>query len=286
MSSSILPLGVMTSLAADHPSKALARVRQMGFETCQLSNPPDSYVYGPRSRDLTQSFRQAVNQTGLTVTAVFIMFPGHIWNLTDGPRTIGLIPPDTRGERVVHACRMSDWALEAGISTVTSHVGFIPEDPNDATYQPFIRMMRAFCRYCAENGQKFAFETGQETAATLARTIQDIGLDNVGVNLDPANLVSYGKDKPLDAIQFIGRYILNTHCKDALWPMPGAALGQEVPLGEGEAQIRELIPALFEMGYRGPLTIEREISGPQQISDIERARSLLEEIRAPLLARL
>ena len=65
-------------------------------------------------------------------------------------------------------------------------------------------------------------------------------------------------------------------------PEPGGKLGREVPLGEGEVRIRELIPALFQRGYRGPLTIEREISGPKQIEDILRAKALLEEIRSGL----
>lgn len=281
----VLPLGVMTSLEIDDPAAPLRRLRDMGFPTCQLGNPPHEFVYGPRAEELTEKFVAAVAAIGVRVTSVFIMFQGHIWDLVDGPRTIGLMPLHTRGERVVHACKISDWARRAGIDAVTSHIGFIPEDPDDPEYKPFIEMMKALCRFIADNGQTFAFETGQETAETLKRTIEDIGMDNVGVNLDPANLVLYGKSRPLEAAELIGKYVLNTHCKDGLWPPPGGKLGHEVPLGEGEAEIRKLIPYLFEQGYRGPLTIEREISGPAQIADIERAKALLEEIRGPLLRR-
>jgi len=279
-----LPLGVMTGLGQD-PFEAFRKARDMGFPTCQLGNPPESYVYGPDARALAERVKAAIAETGIRVTAVFIMYPGHVWDLVDGPRTIGLVPPDKRGARVVHACRMSNWAREVGLDAVTSHIGFIPEDPNDPNYEPFIETMRAFCRYCRDNGQTFAFETGQETAETLHRTIQDIGLDNVGVNLDPANLLLYGKSRPLQAVDLLGPYVLNTHCKDGRWPEPGGKLGEEVPLGEGEVQIRELIPKLYRMGYRGPLTIEREISGERQIADIQRAKALLEEIRAPLLGQ-
>lgn len=278
-----LALGVFTSLGQD-PLAAFRRVRDMGFSTCQLGNPPSEYVYGPQARDMTAQVRAAIDETGIRLTAVFIMYPGHIWDLIDGPLTIGLVPADKRGARVVHACAVSNWARDLGLDAVTSHIGFIPESPRDPTYGPFIETMKAFCAYCAGNGQTFAFETGQETAATLKRTIEDIGLDNVGVNLDPANLILYGKSRPLEAVDLIGRYVLNTHCKDGVWPEPGGKLGREVPLGEGEVGIRELIPKLFHMGYRGPLTIEREISGERQIADIQRAKALLEEIRAPLLA--
>jgi sugar phosphate isomerase/epimerase len=273
----------MTSIRND-PLEAFRKVREMGFPTCQLGNPPDEYLYGPRSRELTVQVRKAIEETGVTVTSVFIMFRGHVWDLKDGPRTIGLVPEETRGERVVHACRVSNWAREVGIPAVTSHIGFIPEDPDDPRFEPFVRMMQAFCRYCADNGQTFAFETGQETAATLKRVIDSIGLETVGINLDPANLLLYGKDRPMDVVDLIGRHVFNTHCKDGTWPEPGGKLGHEVPLGEGEVRIRELIPALYRLGYRGPLTIEREISGEKQIQDIQRAKALLEEIRSGLLA--
>ncbi len=279
-----LALGVMTGLGAD-PLAAFRKVRDMGFTTCQLGNPPDEYMYGPEAREKTALVRAALAETGVRVTSVFIMYRGHVWDLVDGPRTIGLVPADKRGARVVHACRVSNWTREAGLDAVTSHIGFIPEDANDPEYAPFIETMRAFCQYCKDNGQTFAFETGQETPATLKRTIEDIGLDNVGINLDPANLLLYGKGRPLEALDLIGKYVLNTHCKDGKWPEPGGKLGEEMPLGEGEVHIRELIPKLFAMGYRGPLTIEREISGERQIADIRRAAALLEEIRQPLLAR-
>lgn len=281
-----LALGVMTSLH-DDPLADFRKVRELGFPTCQLGNPPDAYVYGPRAAELTEQVRAAIAATGVTVTAVFIMFPGHVWDLVDGPRTIGLMPEELRGERVVHACRISNWAREVGIPAVTSHIGFIPEDPADPRLPPFVRMMRAFCRYCADNGQTFAFETGQESAATLCRVIEQIhaggGPRNVGINLDPANLILYGKDRPLDVVDLLAPHVFNTHCKDGTWPEPGGKLGHEVPLGEGEVRIRELIPALYRRGYRGPLTIEREISGERQIADIQRARALLEAIRAELL---
>src|SRR5438105_2502069 len=123
-----LALGVMTSVR-DDPFTAFRKVRDLGFPTCQLGNPPDEYVYGPRAAELTEQVRAAIRETGVTVTSVFIMFKGHVWDLVDGPRTIGLVPEETRGERTVHACRMSNWAREVGIDAVTSHIGFIPEDP-------------------------------------------------------------------------------------------------------------------------------------------------------------
>jgi len=165
----ILPLGVMARLG-DDPLTALQKVRDMGFSTCQLANPPDEYIYGPQSEDMTQKVRESIKETGVHISAVFIMYKGHIWNLVDGPRTIGLVPEETRAVRVVHACRVSNWAKKIGVKTVTSHMGFIPVDPASPVYKGFIETMRAFVGFCGANGQTFAFETGQEPPDVLRRT--------------------------------------------------------------------------------------------------------------------
>ena len=157
----ILPLGVMTSIS-DNPAEKLQKVRDMGFTTCQLGNPPDDYVYGERSGELCQRLKQAIKQTGIRISSVFIMYKGHIWDLKDGPRTIGLVPEETRAARVVHACMISNWAKKIGIGTVTSHMGFIPTDNTSRLYKGFIEVMKLFVTFCADNNQIFAFETGQE----------------------------------------------------------------------------------------------------------------------------
>src|ERR1051326_3131052 len=123
-----LALGVMTGLGSD-PFEAFRKVRDMGFPTCQLGNPPEAYVYGPDAKALTERGKAAIAETGVQVTAVFIMYPGHVWDLVDGPRTIGLVPPDTRGARVVHACRISNWARAPPLNAVTRHIGLIAADP-------------------------------------------------------------------------------------------------------------------------------------------------------------
>lgn len=279
-----LALGVMTGLG-DDPLIALSKVRDLGFPSAQLGCPPDRYLFGPDAKRLTDRFREAVDTTGVQITAVFIMFHGHVWDLVKGPNTIGLVPSDRRGARVVRAVRIANWAARAGIGALTSHIGFIPEDPDDPSYPPFLETMRALVDYFVdEHGQTFAFETGQETPATLVRTIADLDrAPHVGINLDPANLLLYGKARPMDVVDLLAPHVFNTHCKDGHLPEPGGALGHEVPLGDGDVRIRELIPALYQRGYRGPLTIEREISGPKQIADIERAKALLESIRDQLL---
>src|ERR1035438_8222685 len=109
-----LALGVMSGVG-ENPLPDFAKIRELGFPTCQLGNPPDSYLAGPQAALLADRFRRGVDETGIHVTAVFIMFHGHIWNIFGGPRTIGLVPARTRGERVVRAMRVSNCAGSVGI---------------------------------------------------------------------------------------------------------------------------------------------------------------------------
>jgi len=111
------------------------------------------------------------------------------------------------------------------------------------------------------------------------RCFNDVGLPNLGINLDPANLLMYGNANPLDALDMFGRFVRGVHAKDGEYPTDGYKLGPEKALGEGRVNFPLLIPKLKSFGYAGSLTIEREISGPQQIVDIKRAI----EVLTPLL---
>ena len=161
---------------------------------------------------------------------------------------------------------------------MATHAGFLPETPNTEQYHGVVCALREVADRCKENGQYFIFETGQETPVTLRRTIEDIGTDNLGINLDPANLILYGKANPVDALDVFGEFVRDVHGKDGMYPTDGKNLGQEVPLGDGKVNFPALIKKLKEIGYDGPINIEREISGEKQIEDIKRAKAILEEL--------
>ena len=163
-----------------------------------------------------------------------------------------------------------------------SHFGFIPENPNDPEYEGVVGALREVATHVKGNGQIVLMETGQETPITMLRAITDAGVDNLFVNLDCANLILYGKGNPLDALDVIGHLVRGTHAKDGLFPTNPRKLGEEVPIGKGKANFPKLIPRLKELGYTGPLTIEREISGPQQFEDIKREKVYLEKLVAEL----
>jgi sugar phosphate isomerase/epimerase len=266
-----LRLGLIISIGGN-PDAAMAKVHDLGLPTCQAH-------VGEITPDLAGRLREALEKYRLEATSLVVGGPGkEIWDFYQGPLTIGLVPQQTRETRIAHIKEASDLAKQCGIAAVQTHCGFIPENPNNPVYKETVAAIRDVAAYCRQNDQNFRYETGQETPITLVRTIQDVGLDNQGVNFDLANLILYGKANPVDAIEILGPYVQGIHAKDGLWPTNPRELGKEVPIGKGKVDFPRIIERLKELNYRGAVTIEREISGPQQMEDVRAAKVYLEKL--------
>lgn len=241
------------------------KAKDLGLYSCHLC-VWDPSVY---TDDHAAELRQAITDTGFAVTALWAGWSGpRESDLAFGPYTVGLVPAAYRHRRLEELRHASDFAQKVGISTIATHVGYLPEDPHHPDYLGTLPALRWLCKYMKEKGQTFLFETGQETPTTLLRTIRAIDLDNVGVNFDTANLMMYGKGNALDSLEQLAPYVQEVHIKDGLYPTDSIHRGKEVPVGEGKANIPAILKLLDQIGYRGSLTIEREISGEQQIRDI------------------
>lgn len=223
-----------------------------------------------------EAIKAASAKYGIEVTTLWCGYCGPtIWNFIEGPNTLGLVPPEWRAIRLMDLMKGSEFAEKLGVNKMATHVGFLPENPNDPNYIATIHALKSLCMRMAPRGQSFLFETGQETPTTLVRAIEDIGLPNVGINLDTANLILYGKARTADAVDIFGKYVMDTHIKDGLFPTCGRELGKETRLGDGLADIATVVKKLNAVNYAGTYIIEREISGDQQIADIIHARDIL-----------
>jgi sugar phosphate isomerase/epimerase len=144
--------------------------------------------------------------------------------------------------------------------------------------------IRELAQHCAANGQMFLMETGQETPTTMARALKDVDQPNLGVGLDTANLILYGKANPVDAVDIIGAHVRSIHAKDGKWPTDPMKLGEEVLIGTGFVDFEKVFSKLHRLGYTGAVTIERETSGPQQLADVRAEKLHLEKILTQVLA--
>jgi L-ribulose-5-phosphate 3-epimerase len=268
-----LEVGLLVKIEVeDGPEAAMQKVRGFDLDVCHIS----TYEPATYSAEYAERLRTASGEVGVRIAALWAGWPGRrVWDLMEGPETIGLVPYDVRTERAQLVKTGATFAAELGIPTVITHLGFIPEEPKDERYTSLIPVLRDIGVHCARLDQHLCFETGQETPVTLLRVIEDIGLPNIGVNLDPANLLLYGKGNPVDAVVVLGRYIRGVHVKDGEYPTNGRDLGLEKPVGEGSVDFPRLLRKLWASGYRGELCIESEFEGEAQLREISKAKVAL-----------
>lgn len=266
-----LALGVITGVSPD-PDAALAYVRNLGIPTVQLGYPGDF-----DSEEGIAAIKAACEKHGIEITTVFSGFAGESYaDIPTVRDTVGLVPPATRDARVAFTYKIADFAHKLGVERVAAHIGFVSHD--DPSYGDVVAKVQEICDYLAKNGQRYALETGQETAKELDEFLKDVARDNLYVNFDPANMILYGNDKPIPATELLFKYIDGVHCKDGKWPTEKDQLGHETPLGDGDVDVPAWIGTLLRLGYRGTLTIEREIQGEEQRIDLARAVALLNSL--------
>ena len=259
----------------DDMSKKFKNLKAEGFDNCQLiSWKPELWT----DKNL-QIIKNLTEENGITISAFWCGWEGPcVWNFYDGQITLGLVPPEYRTMRIKNLCDGADFAHRLGVKNVVTHMGFIPENPNDTQFAPFCVAVRQVAEHLKKNNQNLLFETGQETPVTMLRCFEKVGCDNLGVNLDTANVILYGKANPVDALDVFGKYVMNIHAKDGLYPTNGHDLGREVRIGDGKVDFKALFKRLHELKYDSYVTIEREIEGEQQTEDIRYAKKYLESI--------
>lgn len=223
----------------------------------------------------------AAKAAGFRMSGAMLGFPGEDYTT---PKTIeltgGFGNPATRPERL----ERFKWGLartrELGLADLMLHAGFIPE-VGAPERKPFLDTLAQVADLAREVGVTVAFETGQESAALLRRTLDDLKSPNLKVNFDPANMLLYDKDDPIRAVELLAPDIRSVHVKDANRPPTPGVWGEEVPLGRGQTDTKLFVKTLKRAGYRGPLCIEREVGTQQErFRDIEHGVRFLRECLA------
>jgi sugar phosphate isomerase/epimerase len=272
-----MPLGLLIS-PAEGPEETIRRVHELGLPTCFLSL--DAYI-GKFTPPLATQFKGLLAKYNVTCTTVEVVGPQPlVWDFMQGPSTIGLVPRATRAARIDALRQASDFAKLLGVRQVQTHCGFIPENPADPLYKETVAAIKEVAKHCGANGQRFLMETGQETPTTMSRALRDVAEPNLGVGLDTANLILYGKANPVDAVAILGPHVHAVHAKDGRWPTNPDKLGEEVLIGTGIVDFHQVFAGLRKAGYTGAITIERETNGPQQIEDVRKEKQYLEKVLA------
>jgi L-ribulose-5-phosphate 3-epimerase len=273
------PIGVFMSLDAGLGVK-MEVAQELRVPTAQLHTPSEP----SRTPQVARAFLDRCKAAGITITCMFGGFEGESYaDIPTVQRTVGLVPPETRAARTRELKEIADFAKIMNLTAVGLHIGFVPHDKSDPLFGQIVAVAQDVCDHLKRNGQALHLETGQETAEALLEFIRAVGRDNLFINFDPANMILYGTGNPIEALKKVGKYVRSVHCKDGKWAKnPGKEWGREVPLGEGDVNMELYLRTLQEIGYTGPLTIEREIAHDpvRQKADIGAAVTLLERLRA------
>jgi sugar phosphate isomerase/epimerase len=266
MSIEPLALGVCSwSLQVKSVPELKQLLERLGVDVVQIACGDPHHAAWEEGDRLPEVARAA----GFRMSGAMLGFPGEDYAT---PQTIqttgGFGNPATRAERLERFRWALDRTRALGLGDLMLHAGFLPE-PGDPDRHPFLDTLARVSDLARAKGVTVAFETGQETADLLRRTLDELRCPNLKVNFDPANMLLYDKGDPLRAVEILGPDVRSVHVKDANRPATPGQWGEEVPLGQGQVNVRQFVKILQKVGYRGPLCIEREVGDrDQRLADV------------------
>lgn len=279
------PVGVITDSFRTNLMDSIKKARDVGADGIQIYATKGEMDPDQLSAARRREIADFIASHGLVISALCGDLGGH-----------GFMYEDDLRWRIDKSKRIMELARELGTSVVTTHIGVLPEDDSHPRYAIMQKACRELAEFGDQVGAAFAIETGPETAVVLRRFLDSLGAGGVRVNLDPANFVMVTGDDPVQAVHTLAPYIIHTHAKDGIRlqvKSPEIIYGmieeeiasgeafREVPLGQGHVDLAAWMKALHDIGYRGFLTIEREV-GDQPENDIRQAVIYLREMMKTL----
>ena len=264
------PIGIITDSFRTDIRTALKKAADLGAQGVQ--------IYATRGETAPENLSPAARRELLD----YIKSLGLKVSALCGDLGCGFHRPEKNPALIERSKRILDLAKDLETDIVTTHIGVVPADPAHPRYGIMQEACGALAAYADSIGAHFAVETGPETSLTLKGFLDSLHSRGVSVNLDPANLVMVTGDDPVQAVYNLREYIVHTHAKDGVKlydkdpemiygvkedPIVTSPSFEEVPLGAGSVPFPAYLAALEEIGYRGYLTIEREV-GDDPAADI------------------
>ncbi len=268
-------VGLLVNVDANYKEN-IAEAKRLGFDFGQLCIWNMDFYTEENLKEL----KETLKKENFNPIALWCGWRGPVvWSHPQKYSTLGLVPDYLRKARMEDLSRGAKFAYDLGVASIITHTGFVPDDPYNPAHIAIVNELQWFCKELKERGQRFLFETGQELPITLNILINEIGLDNVGINFDPANLISGGRGNPNDAMEMLVSRVFCMHAKDAVPAKFGEVKGTQTVVGEGRVDFPCLIRQLKDFGYEGDIVIEHELHGRQdRNADIIKTKAYLEQI--------
>lgn len=286
-------IGVIVDSFGVGVREGLKKAKEVGAEGVQIYAVSGEMEPEALSGSARKELKSYISDLGLEISALCGDLGGH-----------GFQDAAANPAKVEKSKRILDLAMELGTNIVTTHIGIVPDDADGQIYSAMQQSCEELCQYAESMNAHFAIETGPETASHLKQFLDTLSGRGVAVNFDPANFVMVTGDDPVKGVYTLKDYIVHTHVKDGIRHMevdPRIVYGslgfdamsheniakllaegkifEELPLGEGKVDFDGYFKALTEIGYKGYLTIEREV-GNQPEADIRKAVQFIKAYRA------
>ncbi|UQZ36899.1 xylose isomerase [Paenibacillus sp. PK3_47] len=267
----------------------LQAAKQLGAEGVQLWAIEGEMDPARLTKEDRAALKAFLEELGLKLSALCADYGGR-----------GFKDPAENEWKLERSKRALDLALDLGCNIVTTHIGIVPESPEDPDYKVLQSACSELAAYASRHQGYFAVETGPEPAARLKSFLDSLDSKGMAVNFDPANMVMVTGDDPVQGVYTLRDYIVHTHVKDGIRLREvdphevyglldheviaemgeGGAGFREVPPGEGSVDYPAYFAALQDIGYTGYLTVEREV-GDTPEADIAGAVSFIRSFREP-----
>lgn len=275
-------VGIMVDSLRMDIKEGIKKAKELGADGIQIYAVDGPMEPANLDRQKRHELFDYITSCGLKVSALCGDLGGH-----------GFTIEEENTAKIEKSKRIIDLAKDLGTNVVTTHIGVVPANPDHPRYNIMKKACMELGDYAKSMDACFAIETGPEKTETLKHFLDSVASDGIGVNYDPANLVMVTGDDPVKGVYNLKDYIVHTHAKDGIMRKQtdpeviynffasGGILDMrledyfiETPLGCGNVDFSSYLKALDEIGYKGFLTIEREV-GENPIKDISEAVSFL-----------
>ncbi len=262
------------SLQATGPQDLADKVNALGLKKVQLGLVP--HRDDPGAWD---GVEEVLAKSGIKVVSGMFSTIGEDYT---SPATIrktgGVVLDQYWEENLQLAAKAAAAAGAMNLETVTVHAGFLPHSPQAPDFDRLSRRVLTLAEIFREEGVSLLLETGQESAETLLIFLEEMrkrGGDDIAVNFDPANMLLYDMDEPIEALKQLVPHVRQVHVKDANRTKEKGQWGEEVVVGTGQVDWVAFVTLLAEANFDGGYIFERE-QGDDRVGDITKGIQALE----------
>lgn len=261
------------SLQATGPKDLAEKVNAIGVKKVQLGLTPHRGDQGA-----WDGVQEILGESGITIVSGMYSTVGEDYTTPETIRRTGGVVPDEYWDENLRLAKITAaLAGSMGITLVNAHAGFLPHDPADPDFEKLAGRVATLAKVFGDHGVTLLMETGQETAQTLLAFLGEMhgrGAENIAVNFDPANMILYDMDNPIDALRVLAPHVRQTHVKDAKRTSVKGQWGEEVIVGTGEVDWNAFVEILAGADFTGGYIFERE-AGDNRVGDIRQGVAAL-----------